>query len=141
MNELPTNELDSLEEIQVLIFTLAGATLGLETSQIDEILTAGQAEERQLDFISIHELIHCTPKPLSYNSSKVILIKGSATPLGLVIEEPEAILSLAIDQIQPLPVLIASTNSSEALWGAVVIQEEIVLLVDLGKLLEEARLT
>ncbi len=55
-------------------------------------------------------------------------------PFGVVVDEPDEMLSFTLDSILPLPLLISGCSLTKAIWAAAVRQGEIILLVDFLKL-------
>jgi chemotaxis signal transduction protein len=53
---------------------------------------------------------------------------------GLLIDQPENIVSVGAEDIRPLPALIEALMRSHAVWGVALIEGEMVLLVDLNEL-------
>ena len=123
------------DELQILAFTVMGVRMGIDTSQIAEMLEVGQAVSRGLSTCPIHEKILFGTSLPAYSVPKVITRKDQRRPLAMVIDQPDEILNVTIDSIQPLPQLIAAGPVAvRAIWGAVVRNDDVILLVDFFKL-------
>lgn len=123
------------DEMQILAFTVMGVRMGIDTSQIEEMLEVDQAIEQGLSACPIHEEFPFGPAQAAYYAPKVITLKDRRRPLALVIDQPDEITAVPVDSIQPLPMLIAARpGASRAIWGAVVRNEDVILLVDFLKL-------
>ena len=125
------------DEMQILAFTVMGVRMGVDTSQIDEMLEVDQAMEQGLLTFPIHEEFPFGLSKTVYNAPKVVTLKYLQKTLAIMIDQPDEITDVAVDSIQPLPQLVAARRGgSRAIWGAVVRNEGVILLVDLLKLSE-----
>lgn len=123
------------DEIQILVFTVMGVRMGVDTSQIEEMLEMDQAVSRGLSASPFHEELSFGPSSATYFAPKVITLKDQRRPLSMVIDQPDEITNVPVASIQPIPALIAArSGASRAIWGAVVSREDVILLVDLFKL-------
>lgn len=121
-------------EIQLLMFTVMGVTIGIDAEQIAEVLDLENAEARGLTPCGFHELLSFGDMSIEYRSPKVIMIKDRSAASAFVIDMPEDIIVVSLDAIRPMPPLIASCRTAQALWGAVVKGGEVILLADCYKL-------
>ncbi len=124
-----------MEEIHIMIFSIMGTRLGVDMEQVFEIRELDQVEQKGFKAVYFHEKAPFRGKVVQYKAPKVLLIKDE-TSTGIIINQPENMINITIDDIQPLPPLLQSINKYPAIWGAAMINEEIVLLVDLYKLVE-----
>lgn len=121
--------------MRILVFTVQGVTLGVDTSQIEEMLEVGEAAARGLPIRPIHEEFSFGALPMTYHAPKVITIKGHRDPLAALIDRPEDIADVNVDSIQCVPPLIAERpGATEAIWGVIVRDGNVILLVDFLKL-------
>lgn len=122
------------EEIQLLTFTIRGARLGVDTSQVSEMLEAEQAGERGLSVRRFDDALPFRGGPVTYTSPMVLLIKKGGPQYGILIDKPEEICPVPLSMIRPLPPFMLSRKGPKAIWGAVVREEEVILLVDFCRL-------
>ena len=123
-----------IQEIEVLIFSVMGLKLGVETAQVKGILEMEQASGMDLPVSNIHDLIKISSEPVVYKSPKVLLIKHGSSSFGIVVDRLEEIETVRLDRIQLMPVLIERCTGTKAIWGSVVDGEEVILLIDFYKL-------
>lgn len=134
MNKIK-EKIDEFKEIQILIFNLMGIRLGLDTEQIHEMLKPDQVRKKKLKVFPFHKKIPFRGIRTIYKSPMVLLLKEKKITSGIIIDQPEGIIPITIDSIQPLPSLIEATNWSSAIWGVTFRNEKVIFLIDFYKLL------
>lgn len=122
------------EDIQLLVFNIGGIKIGVDISQVAEMLEPEQAAERGLKISRFSDEIPFREESVVYTSPKVLLVKNEKKPHGIVIDRPDDIISIAIDSIRFLPSVVACCSGTKAIWGAAVHCNDIILLVDFYKL-------
>lgn len=131
------------DEMHILVFTVQGVIMGVDTSQIGEILEVDEAATRGLRIRPIHEEFSFGAGPVTYKAPKVITIKGRTakgtgdhrSSLAAMIDRPDYIAEVTVDSIQGVPSLLAARpGASRAIWGAFVRNGDVILLLDLLKL-------
>jgi len=123
------------EELELLTFSIGEVKMAVDTAQVAAMLKTGQAEERGVSVSSLFEKIPFYGAEIGYSAPHVIVIKDEGEPYGVLIDRPDDIIRVSIDDIRPLPPVVASCSSSKAIWGAVLIAEGIILLIDFYKLI------
>ena len=111
-----------------------GLKLAVDTAQVKGILEVAQASGMDLPVSNIHDLIKICLEPVVYKSPKVLLIKRSSSPFGILVDRLEEIETVRLDRIQLMPVLIEKCTGTKAIWGSVVDGGEVILLIDFYKL-------
>lgn len=122
-----------MDKLELLLFTLGGVAIGVDTEQVAGIITLEQAEERGMEPAPLHRMMPFGGRPVTYREPRALLTKGDP-PRAVVIEAPEDILATGIDAVHPLPETLAACSAATGIWGATVRKDGIVLLVDLDKL-------
>ncbi len=122
------------EELQLLTFTAGGVRMAADMSQIAGMVEPERAEAMGVRLSRLHEHMLFREGPVIYSHPRVLLIKSSGAPSGIVIDQPEEITSVPIGSIRPLPPLFALCAGSKAVWGAVVRDGGVVLIIDFYKL-------
>ena len=117
--------------ISILIFFMGGVRIGVDTLQVREIMDIEAAEKRGMPMKPLNELIPFG-RDMTLTSPKAILLKNEGLSC-VVIEEPEAIVDINLNDIRLMPPIIEMFGS-RALWGAVLSGEGIILLMDFYKL-------
>lgn len=118
------------EELRILTFNVGGVSMAVDTTRIDRMLEIDEAVERKLKIERLDERISFYDSAVIYSSPKVLMMKDEM-PFGIVIDKPGDIVSVPIDSLRPLPAL---TKCPKAIWGAALMNDEVILLVDFHKL-------
>ncbi len=125
-----------LDKIYILIFKVNETMIGIDTEQISIMLKYEEAKDRELQIFSFGENLPFRDKYVNLRSPRVLVLKDENIATGLIVEQPEDIIHITVDSIQPLPSLIETCYKSGLFWGGVVVNREIVMLVNLYKLIE-----
>jgi hypothetical protein len=122
------------EALSLLTFTVMGIRMGVDTLQVDGMLTPDAARDLGLDFSPLHEVLPFRGGVADYASPRVLVVKGETPPWGILVEEPDDIAPFGLDSLRPLPPLVESRGPGGAVWGVAVRGEEMILLIDLAKI-------
>ncbi len=129
------------DELTLLVFTVGGVRMAVDTAQVDGMAHPEDVDIQGRETRGFHQIISFRG-PVCYKTPWVLQVKDEATPYGVIIDQPEEIVPVKIEALQPLPRLIGAGGGSEAIWGAMVRTDgTILLLVDLYKLPKDIRLT
>ena len=123
-----------IQEIEVLIFSVMGIKLGVDTVQVKGVLEVEQASGMDLPFSNIHDLIRICAGPVVYKAPKVLLINRGPSPFGILVDRLEKIETVLLARVQLMPVLIEKCTGTNAIWGSVVDGEGVIFLIDFYKL-------
>jgi chemotaxis signal transduction protein len=123
-----------IEAIRVLLFNVLGVRMGVDVEQTAGMLDPRNASVEQLNVVSFHEKLFRRDDRPTYVAPMVLLVKDDEGNHGLLIDQPENIVSVGAEDIRPLPALIEASMQSRAVWGVALIEGEMVLLVDLYEL-------
>jgi len=125
--------------LSILIFKLNEVYLGIDISQIYEMVACNTIDDEEIELQYIDKLIPFRNKPVIYICPTALLINnnredwsGRTTKYGIIIDMPIEIIEINIAQIQPLPILIEQYTKS--IWAAYIKGDDIVLLLDLYKI-------
>ncbi len=122
------------DELTLLVFTVGGVRMAVDTAQVYGMAHPEDVEIQGRETLGLHQIISFRG-PVSYKAPWVLQLKDEAMPYGIMIDQPEEIVPVNLDALQPLPRLIRAGGGSEAIWGAMVRADgTILLLVDLYKL-------
>ncbi|RJQ77883.1 MAG: hypothetical protein C4519_12665 [Desulfobacteraceae bacterium] len=122
------------EEMEILLFSLGAVRIGVDTAQIGGLISPGEASERQVALARMDDRIGCVGGETGCPAPMVLLIKGEEMSRGLLIDRPEDIVTVKTNAIHPMPVFIQACSRTKAIWGAAIVGDEMVLLMDLYKL-------
>ena len=123
-----------IEAIRVLLFNVLGVRMGVDVEQTAGMLDPRNASVEQFNLVSFHEKLFRRDDRLTYVAPMVLLVRDDKGNHGLLMDQPENIVSLGVEDIRPLPALIEASMQSRAVWGVALIEGEMVLLVDLYEL-------
>lgn len=121
-----------MQELELLIFTVGETTIGVDTGQVEGMITPEQAEAWKIDVIPLHRMIPFGGRPIQYRSPKVLLRKGSPS-CAVLIESPDDIVRVESGSLRLLPAALAA-STVRAIWGLAVKGDRAVILVDLDRL-------
>lgn len=122
-------------EMPILFFHAAGVAMGVEAAAVEGIVDVGEALQSGMAFEALAELLGTGAAPAP---AMVLLFKGCEKPFGVGIDGLDAVSALPTAVLQPLPEPLAYYRGPRAFWGVAVREDKIVLLVDVGRLLEPA---
>lgn len=122
------------ETIRFLTFTVMGVRMGVDTEQIAEMMGVEAAQKSGPPMVHFHEKISFGKRRVAYHAPKALLIDDGHAPYTLVIDDPDDIIAVNVQSIEPLPRLIARQQGAHAFWGAVAANDGIILLVDFSRI-------
>ncbi len=115
--------------LQCLVFKYLQEPFGIDVEQISALVEMDEAPD--IEWSYFHELFKGQSGHIPYQHPMLLLIRDDEKTRGIVIERPENIVEVALENIRPLPPLIASCNKNHPLWGVAVLEDECFFLVDL----------
>lgn len=123
------------EEMEFLIFSAADMKMAVDTVQVDSILKPEQAAQQGVSFCRLHEIAGLE-KESSSAFSAVILSRNEDQDRvnGLAVDRLEAIITVPIRAIQPMPETLSGFAGPHMFWGLVLHENKVVLLIDLYRL-------
>ncbi len=146
----------TLEAIEILVFIAAGGRFGADVEQVLKVIRAAKTANERESFHRERSLLKpqpdgylfnqggvvvvdlaarlSAPAPLSAEAS-ILLVKGIEPPLGFRVDSLEDIVTVPVEDIFPLPPLIARTQKTGAgLWAIGRVEEHLIALLDLPAL-------
>ena len=125
---------NSPEEIEFLVFTIGSVRFGADTEQVAEIY------EPEPSFVSSSGLIRFDreigfKEEFSLPFPRLVILREDRQYAGILINEPEDIISVSLNDIRPLPDLLNIRLADSPLWGAALAEDGIILLTDFYKML------
>lgn len=134
MTATDNKQVEICNELQLLTFSINGTRMGVDTSQISEMMEQEEAEARGMTILKFSDEVPFRETDFAYVSPKVLKIKNTDSPAGVVIDQAEDITSVSVSSIRPLPYLVEISNRTKTIWGVAVMDNDIILLVDFYKL-------
>ncbi len=126
---------EDIDKVHILIFKVNETRIGIDTEQISIMLKHEEAKDKKLQIFGFGDNLPFRDKYANFRSPRVLVLKDENFASGIIVEQPEDIIHITVDSIQPLPSLIETCYKSGLFWGGVVINREIVILVNLHKLI------
>ncbi len=121
--------------IESLVFKISGITFGIDTNSISKMITLEKARHEKILSCWFHEKILFSGKKVSYKRPRILLAKSGQLHSGIIIDQPENIIQLTDSDIRPLPEFIKMFSGTAPIRDIVLKDEELILLVDLYRLL------
>ncbi len=119
------------EEIELLVFTMMGVRMGIDTRDIAEMLKPEVAHRQGLPIVALHERLQFKRTDVRYEDPHVLVIRDEGARRGILIDHPDEIALVEIDSIRPMPDIIALSGSGKGFWGAVLRDNGIIFLLDM----------
>lgn len=127
---------EHLKEIHLLIFHMMEVRMGVDVEQVSAMAQPERLADKGLPIFPFHEKVPFQRRggPVIYKSPMVLMLRKEGSSAGVLIDQPEEILSLPVRSIQPLPRLLAENLDPPVVWGAALVKEKVILLVDFHRL-------
>jgi len=124
------------ETFHLLLFSVGGICFGIDTGQVAEIAVYnGEVRE---DLFWFHEEMGYAGKMVTYQSPVIVTIQtGTVSPYRVIIDSMEDIAEFSQSDISLFPSMLEPFVLRKGLWGLLVRQERLVLLLDFQRLLRE----
>lgn len=122
----------SPSELRIMTFSMMSIRMGVDVGQVFQMLEPRQAAAQDLRVVSLHERLSFGERRVRYESPRVLLLRNAGHD-GVLIDQPEDITLVKVDCLRPLPPLLEAHRENGIVWAVALIDEEIVLLVDLYK--------
>ncbi len=126
-----------IDELRIVLFEIAGVKMGVDADQVARMITPERAAEENIDIRLFHESISLGAGIVEYRSPYVLIAKEDHGKMGVMIDAPRDIVRVKAGDVRGLPLLFAATVSERIVWGAALIEGEIVMLVDLCRLMRQ----
>jgi len=141
----------SLDEKQVVVFNLGDEEFGVDIGEVREINRVAGITKIPNTPDSIRGIINLRgsviviidlsiklglpPKPFNKNT-RIIVIDVEGTTVGLIVDSATEVLRLNNNQIKPAPTVILRKIDANYIEGVGVLEERLLILLDLAKVLE-----
>jgi hypothetical protein len=121
--------------LDILVFTVGGVHCGIDGELIGRMLLPEEAEYGKVAVRWFHQALTFGDREVVYQNPRVITFNRAGAAAGLVIDQPRDLIRVPVGSIRPLPAFFALTPGLRPLWGAFVLEEQVVLLVEPQRLL------
>lgn len=120
--------------LDILVFTITNVYCGIDSELIGRMMMSDEAAQKELKILWFHKALSFGEREVVYRNPRVVTLKGDGDRIGLAIDQPRDFVKVPVKSICPPPSLIAMTNGLQAFWGAFVLDDKVVLLIDPYKL-------
>ncbi|MGB9929112.1 MAG: chemotaxis protein CheW [Methanosarcina sp.] len=149
------SSISSEENLQLVVFELSGEEFGVNIMQVSEILPVlkitriPQAPESVRGLINLRGKIIVVidlNKRLGFGPkeddslSRIIIVEVNNTFLGMLVNSVKEVVKLPLSSIEPTPEMIKSKINSEYLNGVGKIEDRLLILLNLSRVLGEEEL-
>lgn len=139
-----------IEERQLVIFRLAGEEFGVDISEVKEIIkmeditTIPNIEDTIKGVINLRGkiiVVMSLAKKLNLQAkqadkdARIIIIEIGENVVGMIVESVAEVLRVTSDKISASPEIISREINADYLQGVCVLNERLVILLDLAKIL------
>ena len=119
--------------LNLLLFSVGGVCFGIEADQVEE-MAAYRAEEEN-DLFRLHEVLNYGDDSISYSSPTILTIRtGGFRNFRVMIDSMENIAEFSRNDIRPFPALLEPFALRKGLWGILLLNGKMVLLLDFQRL-------
>ena len=136
---------DQHVSMNLLIFSLNGSRYGLDAEQIVEMVEHQDEEKldrassgshgvlRRGEEIPVVELAERIglKGPVTYTAPKIVLPRADEMRMGFLIEDPQEMAPIAVEDIYLLPDLVKRLGAGAGIWGVARRADHLIILVDL----------
>lgn len=121
------------KDFHLLVFKVGGIALGGDMDQIREICDPADLDD-DVDSFWFSDKVPFPENSRNDASPKALVFKVDK-PTATLVDQIDEILVIPVHSIQPLPPLIEKRIKPKIVWGGILLNQEIVLLVDFFRML------
>lgn len=125
--------------LKVVLFSVDGVRWGADADQIDQMLMPEEALASGVHIVPFHEAVPFRSSSVAYAGPKVLRVRWEdprGRAWGILVDKPEAVITVKMEWLHPLPPFLAGNMGQTIIWGVVLLEGEIVLLADLRTAVE-----
>jgi purine-binding chemotaxis protein CheW len=150
-----TDQKTNFSERQMVIFKIDNEEFGVDIAEVREIIRmekitkipnapeyiVGVINLRGTIIVVVHLAMKLGLKTKKEDiNSRIIVIEFQGTILGMIVDSASEVLRLPTDNIKPAPAVITKKISSNYLEGVGILNERLLILLDLAKVLDSDEL-
>ena len=148
---MPEGEKKSLEERQIVVFNLGKEEFGVNINEVREIIRMEQITKIPntesyvkgvinlrggiIVIIDLAAKLGLLTKDIDKNT-RIIVIEMKNNSVGMIVNSATEVLRLREDQIEPPPSIITEKIQADYIEGVGILDERLLILLDLTKVLE-----
>lgn len=124
--------------LNLLLFSVGGVCFGIEADQVEGM--AVYSEEENDDLFWFHNLLNYGYDSITYSSPTIISIRTSGfRKYRVIIDSMEDIAEFSQNDIRPFPALLEPFALRRGMWGILLRNGSMVLLVDFQRLIKDMK--
>ena len=131
--------------LNLLILKTNGNRFGLDAAQIGEMIEPQDVERLnetssgryrilykgdEIPIVKLADRIGLKGQQ-TYTTPKIVIPKSDRSKIGFLIEDPETIVPVTIDDIELFPELVERVGVGPGIWGIAKRHEHLIILIDL----------
>lgn len=133
------SEIKIPDTLNLLVFSVGGVSFGIDADQVATI--SAYKSEGTANLVWFHKELDYGDKAVSYYSPTVVTIRSEAAlPYQVVIDSMEDIIEYNQNEIHCFPKMLEQFALRKGIWGILLKNEKMVLLLDFMLLLREKTL-
>ena len=118
--------------LNLLLFSVGGVCFGIEADQVEEMAAYRAEEENNL--FRLHEVLNYGYS-ITYSSPTILTIRmGGFRNFRVIIDSMENIAEFSQNDIRPFPALLEPFALRKGMWGILLLDGKMVLLLDFQRL-------
>ena len=117
----------SVDELHALIFSVKGVRFGADMEQIKEVADPDRIEDVGKNIVRFNEEFSFPDCQITYQAPRILYLKNGRR---ILVDNVDEVRVLPIDCIRPLPDFLEKCREPNAIWGAALVGDEIILLLD-----------
>jgi chemotaxis signal transduction protein len=121
--------------LRLVIFTVGGVCFGADAGQIAAICDYTPDTETG-DVILLAERFACRGQPPNASPATILKLKGNNRFCRVAVDRVEEIMEIGNNVIRRLPPLIQTFTAESGIWGVIVRDKKMLLLIDLNRLVK-----
>ena len=119
--------------LNLLLFSVGGVCFGIEADQVEEM--AAYCAEEENNLFRLHEVLDYGTDSITYSSPTILTIRtGGSRNFRLIIDSMENIAEFSQNDIRPFPALLEPFALRKGMWGILLLDGKMVLLLDFQRL-------
>ncbi|MBI5179668.1 MAG: hypothetical protein HZA04_10480 [Nitrospinae bacterium] len=132
-----------IKSIRLLVFRMDGTAIGFDTDQMEGMTDFGRVDVHESCLVTINELFGMGEESYNCSTPKVVFVKPlpgdgqsgvSGKRIGIVVETPEDIVDVPVENIRPLPPVVRKHAHATGFWGAALLNNGMVFIADIYKI-------
>lgn len=124
--------------LNLLLFSVGGVSFGVDAEQVEG--TFSFQGDGDGDLFWFHRELEYGDDTVIYDAPAILSIRtGDSSSYRVIIDKMEDVIGIVAADILPFPILVEPFALRKGIWGIMVKDDRLILLVDFKRLLREQR--